>query len=180
MITIMMNKINKIMKKFEQFIEKEYGEELNYEPVKTKSEFLMNYEKHDLANNYIVNILRKNNYTILPLAKDLRYSKIIMKNELPDFLAIKEEKIWAFDLKSKGKLDYFGWVNKRAIDSYNKFKEEIGIQIYLIFVLIQKNQPTGKIGYTSLDMKPKNEKVAWDKNIVLIYEWLEGLPISEI
>ncbi len=153
-------------------------------PVKTKKQFLDNYNLHDKATAYIALKYFQNNFSLHPIGKDLREYRVMILNEVPDYYveklidieSIENSNCFCFDVKSKRKIKYFGWVNERAVHGYKILAKKCKIPIYLIFILIENGNPTETFGYCDLSISPKERRTAWDKNKVLIYDWKVGLP----
>ena len=108
----------------------------------------------------------------------------MINNEVPDYFAerivdikaVDYKVLFCFDVKSKRNIDYFGWVNERAIHGYKKFYASCKIPVYLIFILMKNSMPTEKIGYCNILDEPMHSKISLDKNRVLIYSWQNGIP----
>jgi len=158
--------------------------ELNFSLLKTKEQFLNNYNLHDKASSYIALKYLQNNFSLHPIGKDLRFRGVMIQNEVPDYYveriidieSIDKFNYFCLDIKSKSKVEYFGWINERAVHGYNKLSRSCKVSVYLIFILMENGNPTEKYGYCDLSETPKKRKIAWDKNSVLIYEWEAGLP----
>jgi len=157
---------------------------LNFSPVKTKEQFLTNYSLHDNASSYVALKYLQNNFSLHPIGKDLRDQRVMIKNEVPDYyserivdIETREDNInFCFDVKSKRNLDYFGWVNERAIHGYKRLTAKCNVKIFLVFILMENNIPTDNFGYSNISEAPIYTKIAWDQNKVLIYNWYKGLP----
>lgn len=152
-------------------------DELNFNTVKSKTQFLSNYNMHDKATSFIALKYLQKNFSLHPIGKDLREQRVLVKNEVPDYYAERavdvetlEDKIYfCFDVKSKRKLDYFGWVNEGAIHGYKRMGTKCRVPVYLIFVLMENNIPTKNTRYCNILEAPMHTKIARDKNKVLIY-----------
>jgi len=157
---------------------------LKINPLKTKEQFLNNYTLHDIATAYIALKYFQKNFSLHPIGKDLRNESVMIINEVPDYYVEKiididsEEhfNFFCFDVKAKRKINFFGWVNERAIHGYKKLSDNCNVPVYLIFILFENGRPTETYGYCNLSKKPLEAKIAWDKNKVLVYDWKKGLP----
>lgn len=163
-------------KKIKEMIQKEYGEFLDYIPIKTKDEFLKNYKMHDIAQEYLISKIIDLGIKVTPLGKDLREKRVIMKNEIPDFYIERYNIEFAFDIKSKSSIKYFGWINERAVKGYKKFSCDTGLNVYAFFVLIKDEKVVNKIGFSNINEKELKIERAWDGNIIYKYKWNKGLP----
>jgi len=154
---------------------------LKNKPIKSKNQFLKNYNQHDKATKVISLTYFQNNFSLHPIGKDLRFESVLIKNEVPDYYV---EKIidtkniisFCFDVKSKSKKDYFGWINKRSIEDYQRFSQYCDVDVYIIFIIIEKNQIIRDFAYSNVFNDEIDHTIAWDKNEVLIFPYNEGLP----
>ena len=174
--------LKKIILNIQNYMKNEDGEILNYKPIKTKEQFLNNYQMHDRASESILELLSNKGYFIFHLGKDLRNKRVQMKNEIPDFLLLTNKLLIGFDVKSKSKLDWFGIVNERAVKGYRKFQENVSkdnykIPIYSQFILIDNNDPSKYLGYSNLSEMYLERKIMWDGNLVYKFNWKKGLLI---
>ena len=80
---------NKIVENIISYFSNEFGENLDYKPIKTKKQFLDNYNLHDIALNYITKQIKDKGFIICGLGKDLRKLSVEMKNEIPRFTCYK-------------------------------------------------------------------------------------------
>jgi len=148
---------------------------LGFPLIKTEEQFLSAYKMHDMACQFAVHQYLRHKYAITPLGIDLRQRKIIVKNELPNYIAEKEEEIFCFDPKAKSSIRHFGWVNERAVTSYRQLAKECGIPVYLDFIQVVGGTVKGETGYCNIEDEPSEKRQAWNGNIVWIYEWKKGL-----
>lgn len=174
--------LKKVILNIQNYMKNEDGEILNYKPIKTKEQFLNNYQMHDRASESILELLSNKGYFIFHLGKDLRNKRVQMKNEIPDFLLLTNKLLIGFDVKSKSKLDWFGIVNERAVKGYRKFQENVSkdnykIPIYSQFILIDNNDPSKYLGYSNLSEMYLERKIMWDGNLVYKFNWKKGLLI---
>ena len=91
---------------------------------------------------------------------------MIIENELPDYIAERENSLFCFDAKSKFSTKSFGWVNERAAISYRKLAKECSVPIYLIFVQVVAIRLLARTGNCSIEDEPISMRKAWDGNIV--------------
>jgi len=168
-----------ILKYVQENLELKDFSSLGFKPIKTKEYFKEAYDMHDIASEYVIQKYSKLGYRIIELGVDLRDREVQIENDVPDYIAETDKDLFCFDIKSKTSIGYFGWVNKRAVKHYRKLAECCDVQIYIIFVEINKmkKEVTGRIGYCSIyDEIIKDNHKAWDGNWVVIYKWKEGLP----
>lgn len=148
---------------------------LGFSIIKTDKQFHETYAMHDNACAYAVHqYLQK--YTIHPIGIDLRRKKVIIKDELPDYFVEKNSEVFCFDVKAKSSIDYFGWVNKRAVTSYRKFARTCGVPVYLNFFQVVGGHVRGQVGYCDVSWKPKvKDYRTWNGNLVWIFDWEKGM-----
>lgn len=150
---------------------------LRHPPIKDTGYFQKAYALHDLASTYVIHQYLQRKYTIFPIGVDLRQRRVIIENEVPDYLAERGKELFCFDVKSKTSLRYFGWVNERAVRSYRELVNECNISVYLIFVHVVQGKVGMVTGYSDVCQHPKVKDVrAWNGNRVWIFDWKEGLP----
>lgn len=111
-----------------------------------------------------------------PLGVNLRESRVIIENELPDYLVEKDNNLFCFDAKSKSSSKSFGWINERAAISYRKLAKQCLVRIYLIFVQVVAGKVLEKTGSCNIEDEPVNIRNAWDRNTVWVFSCEEGLP----
>ncbi len=174
--------LKEVLLNIRNYMEKEYGEILDYKPIKTKEQFLKNYQMHDRASESILKLLINKGYLIFHLGKDLRNKRVQMKNEMPDFLLLAKGLLIGFDVKSKSKKDWFGIINERAVLGYRKFQLDVStkkyrIPIYSQFILMKKNEPLDELGYSNLSEAYVEKKKMWDGNLTYKFNWKSGLLI---
>ncbi len=148
---------------------------LGFTIIKTDSQFQEAYAMHDVATTYVVQQYLRRKYHIHPLGVDLRKHEVIIKEELPDYIAEKEADLFCYDTKAKSSLKYFGWVNERAIVSYRKLAEACEVPVYLIFVQVVSGNVIGEAHCNAQD-EPIEKRRAWNGNVVWIFHWKKGLP----
>lgn len=144
--------------------------------IKTEEQFKSAYDMHDLAMDHVMRQYLQNEFNLYSLGADLRECKVIIENELPDYIAERGSSLFCFDAKSKSSTKSFGWVNERAAVSYRKLAKECSVPIYLIFVQIVARRLFGRSGSCSIEDEPISKRKAWDGNVVWIFRWKEGLP----
>lgn len=178
--------------KIEQYLKSQTTiplEQLKHDPIKTKEQFLNNYKQHDQATQYVALEFLKNNFSLHPIGKDHRNTRVFIENETPDYFLEKIidltpyeiPKKFCLDIKSKSSYHFFGYVNLNAFQKYKKFSQACNMEVFLIFCLISKDStnqfnPVHNLGYSSLSSKIKSTIKAKDGNKVLILEWKKGLP----
>ncbi|MCD6445882.1 hypothetical protein J7L49_03750 [Candidatus Bathyarchaeota archaeon] len=148
---------------------------LGFTIIKTDKQFQKAYKMHDVACTYVVHQYLWAKYVIYPIGVDLRQHRVIIKDELPDYLAEKGGEVFCFDVKAKSSTKYFGWVNERAALSYRKLAETCNVPVYLNFVQVIGGKVRGKLGYCNIEDEPIKQVKAWNGNIVWVYKWEKGL-----
>lgn len=149
---------------------------LGFTIIKTDKHFQEAYAMHDAACACAVHQYLQRKYVIHPIGVDLRQKKVIIKDELPNYFAEKNDEIFCFDAKAKSSVKYFGWVNERAAISYRKLATICEVPVYLNFVQVVGGQVKGQVGYCDVLWKPKIKgHQAWNGNIVWIFDWKKGL-----
>jgi len=142
--------------------------------VKTTEEFIRNYGKHKIASSYITREYKRRQYKVYPVGiSEAELGKRPIK-ELPDFFVRRGLDIFCFDVKSKSSKDFFGWVNKRAVEDYSMIRRKCDIPVYLNFVCVKDEEVTAT-GHSSIEWLWEKEKESWDGDLVRIYTWKEGL-----
>lgn len=149
---------------------------LGYAIIKTPKQFTSAYAMHDMACAYVAHQYLQKKCTIHPIGVDLRRQNVIIKDELPNYFAEKNNKVFCFDAKAKSSTQYFGWVNERAVISYRKLAKTCEVPTYLIFVQVVRGQVKGQVGYCDVLWKPEVKgHRAWNGNLVWIFDWKNGL-----
>jgi len=148
--------------------------ELPFKPVKTVNEFIRGYKMHDIACQYIESQYLRLGFTLYRLGVDLRGRRIMVKNELPDYLMERAYDVFCVDAKSKRSISSFGKVNARAVVSYLNLKRECGVPVYLDFVRVH-NGEVREIGYSDVVAEPIQKNLEWNGNVVWVYKWERGL-----
>ena len=149
---------------------------LGFPVIKTEEQFRNSYAMHDLAVDDVARQYLKNEFNLYSFGVDLREYEVIIENELPDYIAERESRLFCFDVKSKSSTKSFGWVNERAATSYRKLAKECSVTIYLIFVQVVARRLLGRTGNCSIEDEPISKRKVWDGNIVWVFRWKEGLP----
>lgn len=176
------HELKEVLLNIQKYMNEEYGDFLNYKPIKTKERFLQNYQMHDVASEFILKLLTNKGYFVFHLGKDLRNRRVQMKNEIPDFLLLTKNLLIGFDVKSKSKNDWFGIVNERAVLGYRKFQLKVStknykIPIYSQFIIIENNKPLNDLGFSNLSEVCIEKKRMWDGNLTYKFNWKSGLLI---
>jgi hypothetical protein len=155
--------------------------ELKQKPIKTKSQFLQNYKRHDRATKSIALTYFRYNFSLHPIGKDLRDKKVFLNREVPDYYVEKivdsESNIcFCFDVKSKSIKDYYGWVNERSVNHYRKFSKMCKVKVFVIFLIIDDYSITRDFAYSNIFQNKKSSHISWDKNRVYVLPYQKGLP----
>jgi len=171
--------LRKLFDNIENYFKEEYGRKLDFNPIKSKEIFHSNYSMHDIAFDYIVDLIYQSNSIPISLGKNLRDKKVQMENEIPDLLVLKEKIVFSLDVKAKSSIDWFGKINKRAVVGYRRFRDNVSLKefqipIYAQFVLLNNNTPTGTIGYSNISEVHLSDNCEWDKNITYKFNWKIG------
>lgn len=149
---------------------------LGFTVIKSKKQFTNAYAMHDVACAYAVHQYLRKKYAIHPIGVDLRQQNVIIKDELPNYFAEKNDVVFCFDPKAKSSVKHFGWVNERAVVSYRKLAKTCDVPVYLNFVHVVGENVTRQVGYCDVLSKPKVKgHRAWNGNLVWIFDWKSGL-----
>lgn len=148
---------------------------LGFTIIKTDKQFRESYAMHDVACAYVVHQYLQRKYIIHPIGVDLRQQKVIIKDELPNYFAEKNNEVFCFDAKAKSSTGYFGWINERSAKSYRQLAATCNVAVYLNFVQVVGGRVKGQTGYCSVIDEPIDKKRAWNGNIVWVYDWKKGL-----
>ena len=141
---------------------------LGFSIIKTDEQFQKAYAMHDVATTYVVQKYLQEKYSIHPLGVDLRKHEVIIEEELPDYIAEKKGDIFCYDAKANSSLEYFGWVNERAIVSYRKLAEACKVPVYLVFVQVESGNVKCDAHCNTQD-EPLRKTQAWNGNVVWIF-----------
>jgi len=148
---------------------------LGFTIIKTDKQFQESYAMHDMACAYVVHQYLQRKYTIHPIGVDLRQRRVIIKEELPNYFAERDDEVFCFDAKAKSSIGSFGWINERSAISYRKLAMTCNVAIYLNFVQVVGGNVRGQMGYCNVENESIDKKRAWNGNIVWVYEWKKGL-----
>lgn len=155
---------------------------LDFSPHKTITDFRKNYKLHDLAEENGKNLLTQWGFTFEEFGRDKRYEKVWERGaDKPDLIINYKNKKALLDWKGK-RTNAFK-VNKRAIDSYEKWKVKTGVNVLICFMIFSdeslsnKNNKPEKIFFAALDKNDYSisEKKEWDKNETVQFN--EPLPL---
>lgn len=149
---------------------------LDYSLIKTKEQFLANYQKHDVACQHVALIYFQNKYSMTPIGVEQRARRVMVKNSLPNYMAEKDAKVFCFDPKAKSKLKDFGRINERDAISYRNLAKSCHIPVYCVFVQVIGGIVKEKMGYCDVEDEPLQKEIAWNGNPTWKYEWKKGLP----
>jgi hypothetical protein len=177
------------LQKILSYLNLQYGislEKLKHKPIKTRQQFLENYQKHDKATKNIALIYFQNNFSLHPVGRDLREAEVFLNREVPDYFVEKiidsDESIsFCFDVKSKSKEKWFGWVNEKSIRDYQRFSEICEVDVYVIFLLIEDEENSINVAYADIFKEQVRNISSWDGNKVSVLPYKKGLPyLNEI
>jgi len=136
--------------------------DLDFKPVKTRGQFLSNYEKHDPALAKVKMYFRQRQFTVIDYGPDRRNERIWGDNR-PDLLIWKPY-YWLALLDAKGHSGDIWMLNKRAYDDYLGYSRHHKIPVFCIWV----NLETGQIYYAELPfLDVDNDFMPHDKNKVV-------------
>lgn len=148
---------------------------LDFNPHKTTSDFRKNYKLHDLAEETGKNLLTQWGFTFEDFGRDKRYEKVWEKGlDKPDLIINYKNKKALLDWKGKRTSAFK--VNKRAVESYNRWKEKTGVNVFICFMIFNENNKPENISFASLGTNEYfiNENKEWDKNDTVQFK--EPLP----
>ena len=158
-----------------QYAGKETLRDLSFTPIKTTEQFRSAYTMHDIASSFVITEYIQRGYIAQPLGVDMRKRRVIVENELPDYVVERGEEIFCFDVKAKTSIQRFGWVNERAALSYQQLAARCNISVYVNFVQVVGSRVRSNVGYCDIETEAIERKKAWNGNIVLVYKWEKGL-----
>jgi len=149
---------------------------LDFQPAKSKDDFRKNYKLHDLAEYHGKNLFFQCGVEFHDFGKDRRFEKVWEKGkDKPDIIAEYNDKKFLVDWKGKTKNEF--WVNKRAIEAYKNWSNELNLPIFICFLVFNNNDRglkerkfaiIGHHSYSTVNSK------AWDKNEVVEFD--QNLP----
>lgn len=148
---------------------------LGFPLIKTTEQFLANYEMHDVACQYAALQYLKRKFWLIPIGVDERGRRVMVRNSLPNYLAQRGDEIFCFDPKAKSRTKHFGWVNERDAISYRMLARTCKVPVYLNFIQVVGGEVRGEVGHCNIEDEPIRKEVAWNGNIVWVYEWKKGL-----
>jgi len=144
---------------------------LDFNPSKSTKDFRKNYELHDIAEFHGKNLLTQWGFKCSDFGEDNRYKKVWEKGaDKPDTIISYKDKSAMLDWKGKRGAKWF--VNERAIKSYEKWSEELGLPIIIAFFVIDDEKKIVKRNFAILNKhgyKTSNGK-QWDKNITIEFQ----------
>jgi len=114
--------------------------ELDFEPIKSKEQFLENYNKHDVAMDVFKNYCRKfPGLFVFPYGEDSRNKKVWAQgNDKPDLRAYFKPTKNTSLIDVKGHTNRNFMINKRAYDSYINWGNKLHHRVFIIWVLINE------------------------------------------
>ena len=140
--------------------------ELDFDPIKTKRNFLENYELSDRAAQMGDEMLRKNGFTPVPFGEDRRNERVWeVGKDKPDRKILKDSReIALVDWKGKSK-DYW-MINERAYNGYLKWSSKLRLPVYVAIWSFQ-----GHLGkFIKLPAGRVSRKTEWDRNAVVVFD----------
>lgn len=149
--------------------------ELDFNPIKSRSEFHQNYSLHDLAQNVCKNLLTQWGFEFNDFGDDKRYEKLWERGEdKPDIIINYKGKSALLELKGKRKPNWI--VNKRAINSYLAWQKKLNYPLIIAFFVFdsQNNLIDRRFAYLPYHNYKESEQRQWDKNKTV--EFNEDLP----
>lgn len=161
-----------------EFAKKQAPITLDFQIIKSREDFEFSYEMHDVAATFSLREYVKAGYIITKLGVDLRYLRqpTMIQDELPDFIADKDELLFCWDAKAKSSLNSFGWVNERAVIHYRQLAKVYDVPVYANFVQVTRGlEPTGRMGHCDITSELQKKIQAWNGNTVYVFNWQEGL-----
>lgn len=160
---------------------------LHKDIIKTKEDFLNNYEKHDIGIKHVVDILKTLGYHVIYVGADIRRKPIQILSDIPDLLVYPTPPFPYILIEVKTKTDplWIGKFNERAYNHYKNIEWTFRIPTAVVYVLLDDNAPIstswhylrGKYG------KIISQETAWDGNIIVVYKYfggLLGLDLSDV
>jgi len=146
-------------------------EDLNFNPVKTTSQFRKNYKLHDLAEYNGKNLLTQWGVKFEDFGDDKRYERVWEKgNDKPDAVISYRGKKCLIDWKGKHKAEWIA--NKRAVESYLNWKTKFNVPVFICFAIFDITNNITDIRFASIGVHHHKEskKRQWDKNEIVRFE----------
>lgn len=145
--------------------------QLGFDPKKTKEEFKKNYKLHDKAETYLKNLFVQWGIKFSAFGEDNRNEKVWEEGiDKPDLLIEYKGKQALLELKSKH--DPVWLINKRAIEAYEKWKEELKLPLFIVFFVFSQREALLDIKIADVDIHnyDESEKKEWDKNLTVEFD----------
>jgi len=128
--------------------------ELDFEPIKSKRQFLTNYEKHDEAIKLLKDYLSHTEFSSKPFGEDRRYEHIWEKGrDKPDCQLFSGQTLIALtDVKGHSGSTFM--LNKRAYNSYLRWAQLLKVPCYIIWFILKE----GRAYYARLPFSDSREE----------------------
>lgn len=138
---------------------------LDFNPHKSTEEFRKNYKLHDLAEMYGKNLLIQWGVNFNEFGGDERDKKVWESgSDMPDLVIEYKGKRALLDWKGKHKSVWI--VNKRAVGSYEKWKDKLHLPAIICFAVFDKNDLLIDFRFAKLGLHQYilSKQKEWDKN----------------
>lgn len=177
---------------------------LDFNPVKTRKQFLGNYGMHDAAQTQGLNKINSLNYSVITFGGDNRHNREWAKrNDKPDFIVTDEvgNKICFIDWKCKNPYLYASeserlrreedkyMLNKRAFESYLRYCIEFKLPLVIAMAFLKEKYKPEILSFEYF-VFPYPDRVninsfrtkfmEHDKNLVVLFEKKKSRNFYEI
>ncbi|MBU0560234.1 MAG: hypothetical protein KJ799_11705 [Bacteroidetes bacterium] len=149
---------------------------LDFNPLKSGSDFRKNYKLHDLAEYFGTNLLHQWGIKTFRYGEDKRYQRVWEKGEdKPDLIISYKDKSALLDWKGKHKPLWL--VNARAVDSYKIWSKELNIPVIIAFFVFSQEGELIERRFAFLNKHSyiNSANKQWDKNETI--EFNKNLPV---
>lgn len=145
--------------------------ELNFQPHKSTSDFRKNYKLHDAAEIFGKNLLIQWGVRFEEFGRDKRFEKVWEKGkDKPDLIINYKGKKAFLDWKGKHKPVWL--VNKRAVESYERWSQLMSIPVLVCFTVFDEERNLTEIKFACIGRHSytASEKKEWDMNETIEFE----------
>jgi hypothetical protein len=150
--------------------------ELDFSPAKSKKDFRNNYKLHDLSEQVGKNLLVQWGIDFKIFGEDKRYEKLWEKGEdKPDIILTYNGVSALLDWKGKHTRTFL--VNERAINSYERWRNNLNMPAIIAFLIFDEQDKLIDRRFALLGTHEYkiSETRQWDKNLTV--EFNVELPL---
>ena len=103
--------------------------------------FLENYDKHDIAQAWLVSKLEGAGFDVRQHGEDNRHADEIQFGEGPDLAVFRDDTLCGFvEVKCKTSSEWFGKLNRRHFNHYLDHDEEHDVPTFIFFALLDEDR----------------------------------------